>query len=64
MYVLNQIPSLGNDGVIPLFTDVCHERASLCNAPPHYSEPVSMPEFGESFLQQGKDTIYRSYLPL
>ncbi|XP_060081460.1 protein C-ets-1-like isoform X1 [Ylistrum balloti] len=33
--------------------EVAQERASLCNVPPNYSEPVCMPDFGEHFLQQG-----------
>ncbi|KAJ8316355.1 hypothetical protein KUTeg_006369 [Tegillarca granosa] len=33
--------------------EVAQERASLCNVPSNYSEPVCMPEFGEQFVQQG-----------
>ncbi|XP_064618344.1 protein C-ets-1-like [Liolophura sinensis] len=33
--------------------DAVQERASLCNAPPNYSEPVCMPEFNDGLLSQG-----------
>lgn len=33
-------------------SEAAQERASLCNVPPNFSEPVCMPDISENYLQQ------------